>query len=69
MRNPLEVLQQKEMELARVRREIEALHCVAPLLAELEDARNDPPKLRESTNPANRWPLDVDEHPQASAGA
>lgn len=69
MRNPLDVLQQKEIELARVRREIEALHCVAPLLAEVGEARNDPPRMRDAANPVNRWPLDVDEHPHASAGA
>jgi hypothetical protein len=34
MKNPDEVLQQKETDLARVRHEIESLRIVAPLLSE-----------------------------------
>jgi hypothetical protein len=34
MKDPYQVLEQKKMELERVRREIEALHLVIPLLAE-----------------------------------
>jgi hypothetical protein len=37
MKDPYQVLEQKEMELERVRREIEALHLVIPLLAEDAD--------------------------------
>ncbi len=37
MKDLFEVLRQKEMDIARVRREIEALHQVIPLLAEEGD--------------------------------
>jgi hypothetical protein len=37
MKDPYEVLEQKKMELDRVRREIKALHLVIPLLAEDAD--------------------------------
>jgi hypothetical protein len=36
MRNPIEVLRQKEKELLQVRKEIEALRTVLPLLGEEE---------------------------------
>ncbi len=60
MKDIHEVLRQKENELARVRREVEALRCVAPLLAE----RNGDPDLRPVAiqpvlRPSNRWPLQV----------
>jgi hypothetical protein len=38
MRNALEILRQKELDLARIRREIEALRIVAPLLRDDEEA-------------------------------
>jgi hypothetical protein len=38
MRNALEILQQKEVDLARIRRETEALRIVATLLREDDDA-------------------------------
>jgi hypothetical protein len=37
MKDPYQVLQQKKTEIERVRREIEALHLVIPLLAENAD--------------------------------
>ena len=37
MKDPYQVLSQKEMDIERVRREIEALHFVIPLLAENAD--------------------------------
>jgi len=37
MKDPYQVLSQKEMDIERVRREIEALHFVIPLLAEDAD--------------------------------
>ena len=37
MKDPYQVLQQKSTEIERVRREIEALHFVIPLLAENAD--------------------------------
>ncbi len=37
MKDPYQVLSQKEMDIERVRREIEALHFVIPLLADDAD--------------------------------
>jgi hypothetical protein len=54
MRNLLEVLREKETDLARVRQEVEALRFVAPLLFDRSD------QLRPETPPPNRWPLEVD---------
>jgi hypothetical protein len=52
-----QVLRQKEMELTRVRRELEALLCVAPLLSEEE---RDRPEIPESAAcRENRWPLRI----------
>jgi hypothetical protein len=40
MRNPLEVLQEKEQELLKVKKEIEALYTVLPLLEAEESFAN-----------------------------
>lgn len=37
MKNPYDVLKQKEVDVGRVQKEIEALHFVIPLLAEEAD--------------------------------
>jgi hypothetical protein len=42
MKSPLEVLHQKELEIERVRQEIEALRVAAPLLDETTEASNAP---------------------------
>jgi hypothetical protein len=69
MRNLHEVLRQKEMDLVRVRQEIEALRFVAPLLFESDDQFRDTPELAwPETPPKNRWPLDVDEASRLSQG-
>ena len=66
MRNVHEVLQQKEMELARVRQEVDALRCVAPLLSE---PRSDPREVTAAEAGArNRWPLRIEEAPPSSFG-
>lgn len=62
MKHIHEVLRQKEIDLVRVRREVEALRCVAPLLVE----RDDQPGLHLETSrpePArkNRWPLELED--------
>jgi len=44
MKNVYEVLRQKEMDLTRVRQEVEALRYVAPLLSE---QREDQPQISE----------------------
>ena len=62
MRDPYQVLEQKKMELERVRREIEALHFVIPLLAEdadwIEHGLASPVSQFRGSGPANAkgWP-------------
>jgi hypothetical protein len=69
MRSPHEVLRQKEMDLARVRQEVEALRFVAPLLFERDDQLIGPPDpLWPDAPPQNRWPLEIEELPRASPG-
>lgn len=68
MRNLLDVLQEKETDLARVRQEVEALRFVAPLLFDRNEQFGNPPELLWSeTPPKNRWPLELDEANQLSA--
>ena len=63
MKDPHEVLRQKEMDMDRVRREVQALRGVIPLLEEqalhpvemMERATSSPSIQR------NRWPLDLGE--------
>ena len=51
MKDPKQVLQQKEAELARVRKEIDSLNTVAPLLADDDrTSPDDPPRIRERSN-------------------
>jgi hypothetical protein len=50
MKNPYDVLRMKEQELARVRKEIEALRVAARLLGAEDPSASDgdnPPKLRQ----------------------
>jgi hypothetical protein len=69
MRNLQEVLLQKEMALARVRQEVEALRFVAPLLLERDDQFTSPQEQSWSTAlPRNRWPLEVEDRPQIAPG-
>jgi hypothetical protein len=44
MKNVYEVLRQKEMELTRLEKEVEALRLVAPLLSEEKESLSDLPK-------------------------
>jgi hypothetical protein len=44
MKNVYEVLRQKELELARLEKEVEALRVAAPLLSEEKEAVADAPK-------------------------
>ena len=62
MKNVYEVLRQKEMELTRLEKEVEALRLVAPLLSEEKEAVLDmaKPALATAVNgpqPAPRIPL------------
>jgi len=64
MKNVHEVLREKELDLVRVREEVEALRCVAPLLAERNDAPRSSPQLFPSElRHANRWPLKLEDAP------
>jgi len=59
MRNAYEVLREKELSLARLRREVEALRYVIPLLAD----NNSGIEVTEPSHPVhsrNRWPLQLD---------
>ena len=56
MKDVYEVLRQKEMDLTRVRQEVEALRYVARLLSE---EREDQPQIPESARQENRWPLRI----------
>jgi hypothetical protein len=51
MKDPKQVLQQKEAELTRVRKEIDSLNTVAPLLADDDrTSPDDPPRIRDRSN-------------------
>ena len=51
MKNVYEVLRQKELEVSRVEKEVEALRVAAPLLSEGGEAENDnQPTLRRAVN-------------------
>jgi len=64
MRNPQEVLAEKEGHLAQVRREVEALRFVAPLLVEPEMSAAAGPWPEDPAR--NRWPLQIEEPPQSA---
>jgi hypothetical protein len=62
MKNVYEVLRQKEMELTRLEKEVEALRLVAPLLSEEKESISDmtKPTLATAVNgpqPAARMPV------------
>lgn len=50
MRDPLQVLRQKEAELVRVRKEVESLNTVAPLLADDDRTSPDDPTMFKPSN-------------------
>lgn len=66
MRNVQEVLRQKELDLRRVRQEVEALRYVAPMLTEPRGGQiaASESELRQK----NRWPLQIEELPPESFG-
>jgi len=65
MKDVQEILRQKENDLVRVRQEVEALRCVAPLLMERDD-RSGPHSeaLWPEPKPTNRWPLKLEDAPR-----
>ena len=66
MRNVHEVLRQKELELTRVRQEVESLRCVAPMLTEPQG--NQITVSESELRQKNRWPLHIEELPPESFG-
>ncbi|MBV8475066.1 MAG: hypothetical protein JO266_12965 [Acidobacteria bacterium] len=66
MKNVYEVLRQKELELARLEKEVEALRVAAPLLSDgneaVAEAVNSKPSL--AASPAGQQPIRI---PQPSA--
>lgn len=62
MKNVYEVLRQKELELARLEKEVEALRVAAPLLSDVEtssDAMAAKPALAAIATPAPQQPLRI----------
>jgi len=58
MKNVYEVLRQKEMELARLEKEVEALRVAAPLLSEEKEAM-EAPKPTLAATPAPQQPIRI----------
>ncbi len=65
MKNVYEVLRQKELELARLEKEVEALRVAAPLLSEDKEAGDNKPSLA-TANPAPQQPIRI---PQPAVNA
>jgi hypothetical protein len=62
MKNVYEVLRQKELELARLEKEVEALRVAAPLLSDDKDAATSDaavPKPTLATTPAPQQPIRI----------
>jgi hypothetical protein len=71
MKNVYEVLRQKELELSRLEKEVEALRVAAPLLSEDKEANAEKPTLT-STPPQGqpiRIPQPATAAPQAARAA
>jgi len=60
MRNLHQILREKEIDLERVRQEVEALRYVAPLLTEQKEVfEYEKESSRLGAPQRNRWPLEV----------
>jgi hypothetical protein len=63
MKNVYEVLRQKELEMARLEKEVEALRVAAPLLSDDKDLASDTaaskPTLTASSSPAPQQPIRI----------
>ena len=63
MKNVYEVLRQKELELARLEKEVEALRVAAPLLSDDKDSTADTavakPTLTAAATPAPQQPIRI----------
>ena len=71
MKNVYEVLRQKELELTRLEKEVEALRIAAPLLSEEKESMSETSALGKSTGatPIPQQPLRVPQPAVASAAA
>jgi len=70
MKNVYEVLRQKEMELTRLEKEVEALRLVAPLLSEEKEAISDiaaKPALATAVNAGPQQPIRIPAPPVVPA--
>jgi hypothetical protein len=68
MKNVYEVLRQKELELTRLEKEVEALRIAAPLLSEEKETLGDTSTLGKSTTaPIAQQPLRVPQPAVATA--
>ena len=63
MKNVYEVLRQKELEMARLEKEVEALRVAAPLLSDDKDMASDnagsKPTLTATSSPAPQQPIRI----------
>lgn len=62
MKNVYEVLRQKELELARLEKEVEALRVAAPLLSEDKESSSDSAAAKPTlaaSNPAPQQPIRI----------
>jgi hypothetical protein len=61
MKNVYEVLRQKELELARLEKEVEALRVAAPLLSDEKEAGSDTTTAKPTltTSPAAQQPIRI----------
>jgi len=69
MKNVYEVLRQKEMELTRLEKEVEALRLVAPLLSEEKETVSDiaKPALATAVNAGPQQPIRIPAPPVVPA--
>jgi len=66
MKNVYEVLRQKELELTRLEKEVEALRIAAPLLSEEKEAAAEP-AAKTATAPAAQQPIRIPQPAVAAA--
>ena len=68
MRDIYQVLRQKESDIVRVHKEIEALRTIIPLLVDEGNHQADAVSLPVSDE-RNKWPLELDKSPSDAAAS
>ncbi|MGH9510508.1 MAG: hypothetical protein ACRD2U_00065 [Terriglobales bacterium] len=68
MKNVYEVLRQKELELSRLEKEVEALRVAAPLLSDEKDAGMDAGKPTLATPAPSQTPIRIPQPAAVNAG-